>query len=193
MRILPWITDGAFDFLDNFISRQRRRLRVLEFGSGSSTLYFLERGCYVRSLEHSRTWYEKIERTAESLGHSTQLDLVFHDRPYNNAIGTGTYDIIFIDGRDRVQCLKSSLSSLSKGGVVCIDNTERKGRTRAMMPLLKDFNLLHFEQQSLRINGETRTFRDRAGETRNLRWVTTCGFRNEDTPLTSLGIPLLKD
>lgn len=59
LRVLPWVTDGAIDFLDTFISERRKMgftTKVFEFGSGNSTLYFLSKGCFVTSVEHDANW-----------------------------------------------------------------------------------------------------------------------------------------
>ena len=55
LHVLPWLTDGAVDFLDSYIfyikANQKRNPSIFEFGAGNSTLYFLSRGCYVASVE----------------------------------------------------------------------------------------------------------------------------------------------
>ena len=43
LHVLPWVTDGAANFLDGFIfnikQKYQRNPRIFEFGAGNSTLF----------------------------------------------------------------------------------------------------------------------------------------------------------
>jgi SAM-dependent methyltransferase len=65
---LPWIVFGATDFLADFLSWERqcgRSLRVFEYGSGGSTLFWLARGAEVVSIEHDPLWYAHLRQRFE--------------------------------------------------------------------------------------------------------------------------------
>lgn len=55
----PWITFAAAEVLTDFL-RQRDTPRVFEFGSGGSTLFFLNLGAEVVSVEHDEKWYRAV-------------------------------------------------------------------------------------------------------------------------------------
>src|SRR5688572_9711262 len=54
----PWITFDAIDFLK---ARARPDMRVFEFGSGGSTLFWASLGAQVTSIEHNPAWYEILK------------------------------------------------------------------------------------------------------------------------------------
>lgn len=173
LRVLPWITDGATDFIDTFINERTKQgleTRVFEFGSGNSTLYFLEKGCSVVSVEHDHEWAGRVSKTAEIFGHTEKLTLHKAERPYCKLYQDSGFDITVIDGRDRIQCFQHVLDSIvNKDQIIVFDNTERFDYTyKEAVDLIKKYDLraIHFEQHQLEHNGKrytTRTYgRDRA-------------------------------
>jgi len=62
---VPWLTFGAIHFLEDFV---RRDMRVFEYGSGVSTLFFALRGATVVSIEHDVAWSQQVRRDAAALG-----------------------------------------------------------------------------------------------------------------------------
>jgi hypothetical protein len=59
---LPWMTFNAIRFIDRKLSKN---MRVFEYGSGGSTLFFCRRAQYVISVEHDRSWYELVKTRLE--------------------------------------------------------------------------------------------------------------------------------
>lgn len=55
---LPWINFSAINFLVHELSSAR--LKVFEFGSGGSTLFFLRNNCDLWSVEHDSQWLDKV-------------------------------------------------------------------------------------------------------------------------------------
>lgn len=53
----PWLVFDAMDVLERLDLRGKW---VFEFGSGGSTLFWLQQGARCVSVEHDRGWYEKI-------------------------------------------------------------------------------------------------------------------------------------
>jgi hypothetical protein len=53
----PWIAFAATRFLDSIL---RRDMKVYEYGSGGSTLFFAARVQEVVSTEHNKDWYLKV-------------------------------------------------------------------------------------------------------------------------------------
>jgi len=58
---LPWLSYDAIEFL---AARVARGWRVFEYGSGGSTLFWLERGAEVVSVEHDPQWYAQLQQYA---------------------------------------------------------------------------------------------------------------------------------
>lgn len=120
---LPWITYPAIDILK---SRVNKSLRIFEFGCGNSTLWWAEHTGIVHSVEHDKNWFEKMKKLVPK---NVSLDLVpleYGGAYSKNSQEHGPYDIIVIDGRDRVNCMKNSIANLSDRGVIVLDNSDRK-------------------------------------------------------------------
>src|SRR5215471_8978373 len=69
----PWLTYGAIKFLSGVL---RCDMRVLEYGIGGSTLFFLERGCNVISIEHDPEWAQNLHSQVFPLSSRWQLLLI---------------------------------------------------------------------------------------------------------------------
>lgn len=55
----PWMAFGAIDFLRNRITKS---MKVFEYGSGGSTLFWAERAAKVISVEHHEGWYLQMQQ-----------------------------------------------------------------------------------------------------------------------------------
>ncbi|NNJ11426.1 hypothetical protein EKD04_013895 [Chloroflexales bacterium ZM16-3] len=53
----PWLVFAAIDYLNTI---DMRSWQIFEYGSGSSTLYWLRRAAHVTSIEHDAPWYERV-------------------------------------------------------------------------------------------------------------------------------------
>lgn len=133
---LPWFTYPAIEALQNWDLSDKR---VFEWGSGYSTLFWASRAKEVVSVEHNRSWYEKIHDLAPS---NVRLTLAPIDKKedyhpsaelreqfdaYAGAIDE-TFQIIVIDGyaksRVRYQCARKALPHLDANGLVILDNSD---------------------------------------------------------------------
>ncbi|AZQ62238.1 FkbM family methyltransferase [Flammeovirga pectinis] len=119
---IPWFTYSCIHFLS---TRNLSNLNVFEFGSGNSTLWFQKRVNKIYSLEHDKSWYEKIkDQFTDNVTYifkevNKGYSQVINDQPIQ-------FDLIIIDGRNRVECCKNSLSKLSNKGVIIWDNSDRE-------------------------------------------------------------------
>lgn len=194
LRNVPWMTDGSVGFLTGFIERFKKLTgkgpATLEFGMGASTLYFAQRASTLLSFEHDESWHGAISRIVELQG-SNNVRFHLLPRPYSDRVaelvGTQSFDIVSIDGRDRVACLREVLRSnlLASDGIIVFDNTERitgyNGRYAEALELLRDdFTMIHFEQIG----------RDRAGWQAPHRWLTTVAWRRSEQQYTTVGAAL---
>jgi hypothetical protein len=139
----PWWTFDAADEVAAFL-RERPSARVFEWGSGASTVWLGARAGSVVTVEHDAAWSAHI---AGSLPANATL-LLREPRPspapvvgsakaghtgldfadYVSAIDAtdGDYDLVVVDGRAREACLERAVGRLRPGGLVVVDNVERR-------------------------------------------------------------------
>jgi predicted O-methyltransferase YrrM len=146
-RDVPWLTDGAVDFLDGFLSTLPQA-RVLEFGTGASTLWFARRGVSILSFDHDPAWHASVRKILPA---TSAIDLRLHARPYYEAVAglpSGSFDLVLVDGRDRVACVRHAMRLVEPGKFLMIDNTERipQGRYEDIPNILEGWSRQDFEQ-----------------------------------------------
>ena len=146
LQVMPWLTCSSIGFLRLLIA-DNPRLRVLEFGAGGSTLWFADRRVeYVRTIEHSPDWYHDVLQHIEG----SNVDLRLLPRPYDTAWqtpGDEPFDLVLVDGRDRVACATAAYTALKPGGVLMLDNAERGGY-QPIHARLKSWDYVHTEQRN---------------------------------------------
>jgi hypothetical protein len=120
---IPWMTYSAMSFLEKRINGN---MSVFEYGCGNSTLWWARRVKKVVSCEHDRTWYEKIKELIPVNVALYHIDLEYGGA-YSKKVSeySETFDIIVIDGRDRINCGRNSLTAIKKNGVIIWDDSER--------------------------------------------------------------------
>jgi len=70
---LPWVT---FIAIERLRAHLRPGMKIFEFGSGGSTLFFIRQGAIVCSVEHEKAWHERVmlELASQQVsGHSVRL------------------------------------------------------------------------------------------------------------------------
>jgi hypothetical protein len=121
---LPWMNYAVVRLLQDRLSSD---LDLFEYGSGSSTAYFAKLVRRVTSVEHDQSWVERVRPMLPA-----NAELVFTpvdvDGGYCRAVhATGRrHDVIVVDGRDRVNCLRQSASAVSERGVILLDDSHRE-------------------------------------------------------------------
>jgi methyltransferase family protein len=120
---IPWYTYPAIEFLR---TRVRPEMTVFEYGCGNSTLWWAKRVAQVVSVEHDSDWHRRI---ATRVPPNVTLRHVPLERPGEYAgalVREGRrFDVVVIDGRERVECTRHVVDGLSEGGVIVFDNAER--------------------------------------------------------------------
>ena len=130
--------------------------RVLEWGSGASTVWLGKRSGEVISIESDADWAAKVSRVVGPAVSILTPKIPRALRPggirskrwgfrhldfsaYVTAIDDlpGAFDLIVIDGRAREACFERALQRVSPGGVVLFDNTNRR-RYRAALARYKE-------------------------------------------------------
>lgn len=122
---IPWISYPCLDFISERIVKD---FIVFEYGSGGSSLWWSKRVTSIVSCEHDPIWYEKLF----SSGIPENMQLIYEplseNGPYAQKIKQIqlAFDIIVIDGRDRVNCMKHSADCAKESAVIIVDNSDRQ-------------------------------------------------------------------
>ena len=98
----PWLTLGAIVALEQYIFKTDPvPKRVLEFGSGGSTIFFARRAEFVQSIETDRNW---MPRTADAIrlhGLEDKVSLCLGTNPETEAfVGSlpdASFDLMLVD------------------------------------------------------------------------------------------------
>ena len=141
--VLPWISYDAIAALDDFLGRNSR---VLEFGSGMSTLWYAWRAGQVCSVEDSPEWFSLVQQGLQA----ARLQNVIYRHTATRAEycrfmshDEHGFDLVMVDGISRAACVSHSLSLLRPKGILYLDNsdkhsTEAGGDTRDAERLVLD-------------------------------------------------------
>lgn len=124
MNPVPWVTYSYIHFIQDRLTKQ---MNILEYGSGASTLYYADRVKSVVAVEHDTPWYEEVKNKLPD-----NVTLIFQELIYGEQYSkkaqslAQTFDIIIVDGRDRVNCCINAIQALTQDGVIVLDDSERK-------------------------------------------------------------------
>lgn len=118
---IPWYTYPAIEFLE---PRLRPDLRVFEYGSGWSTLWWAERVASVHAVEHDAAWSALLR---PRLPANARLELRDDAARYVAEIEAagGAFDIVVVDGEHRNECARAAARCVSPSGAIVYDNSDR--------------------------------------------------------------------
>lgn len=126
---IPWYTYPAIAFLG---PRTQKWMKIFEFGAGQSTLWWASRVAEVSACEHNRLWYDFVVPRLPSNAHVVYFELE-PDGDYAKAVNNGRkFDVIVIDGEDRVNCTRHALKALNETGVIIFDDTQHPANQEAI-------------------------------------------------------------
>jgi Methyltransferase domain len=130
---MPWLPFRLADELETVV---RLDSRVFEYGGGGSTLWFLDRGAIVVTVEHDQAWAAVLECAVES-DSWTLLRPSIGDgyARYAGAICSfpdDWFDVVLVDGRARRRCVVRSLPKVKPGGLLLVDDVDRERHARAV-------------------------------------------------------------
>ncbi len=119
---VPWIAYPAIDLLGARIGGD---VRVFEFGCGNSTLWWARRAASVHSVEHDRGWYDRMSKVVPDNVRLEFVPLEYGGKYSRQVQEGGPYDVVVVDGRDRVNGMRNAPGNLTPRGVVILDNSDR--------------------------------------------------------------------
>ena len=123
---IPWYTYPAIDFL---AGKDFAGKKVLEYGAGHSTLWWMKRAAEVVAIEGSEDWYHHL---LGKIGKNVTLHLMRKPSEDLRPVFAGRrFDIIVIDGVDGTGCNRGEsaqmivdLDLLAPGGAIIFDDSE---------------------------------------------------------------------
>ncbi|MDD5218758.1 MAG: hypothetical protein PHN49_08570 [Candidatus Omnitrophica bacterium] len=139
----PWMTYEEIELICDVLKAVRPR-KCLEWGCGYSTRYFskfLGHQCAWLSIEHNKTWVDKI---MAGISETANVKIVFippNRFPWTDGFWDGSYsdlkdyveyprnqkfDFILVDGRARVACLQQAYKLCSDFGIVMLHDAQRE-------------------------------------------------------------------
>lgn len=109
--------------------------RILEWGPGHSTRIMIIKcpRAEIISYENDKHWFKKYN---DEFGNKVKLILIEAPlenrksliwKQYTNPALEGKFDLVFIDGHERVRCMKTTTKLLSKNGVVILHDCRKRG------------------------------------------------------------------
>jgi predicted O-methyltransferase YrrM len=120
---LPWLPFRLIDELEAIV---RPGSRVFEYGGGGSTLWYLDRGAVVVTVEHDQEWATALDRSISSDRWTlVRRPLADGYANYANAISSypdDWFDMVVVDGRARPRCVRRARAKVKPGGLLLVDD-----------------------------------------------------------------------
>jgi hypothetical protein len=126
----PWLVYGATDFLEHTISPSAR---ILELGGGGSTLFWLNRGNEVVTIENDGEWFCRMKEVVGTNPNWKPYLVEEISIPSLEKLNLGQFDVIVNDFiGDRSSVTKWIENRLNLGGFIVWDNSDRASETVAL-------------------------------------------------------------
>ena len=141
---VPWMNYSLIALLEEHLTDD---MKLLEFGSGYSTLFFSRLAGSVTSIESDGEW---CETTRQTVGDRAEVILVesTETEAYRKVLEKldDLFDVILIDGRNRVSCALLTSDMVTERGVILFDDSMREEYKEGIEHLVdKGFKRLDFE------------------------------------------------
>jgi len=116
---IPWYTYPFVDFLADLNTKD---WKVLEFGSGQSTLYWAARSASVLSYENSVKWLEKMRKKSPD---NVELRLFEGEQTLDELPALDFQpDLIVVDGWKRGACARRSIEQFGLKPLYILENSD---------------------------------------------------------------------
>ncbi len=143
----PWISYEAQAEIARFCAA--RPVRMLEFGSGRSTLWYAQRVASLVSIEIDSAWHTELRPHLAELAH-VDYRLIEERAEYTQPAVEGLFDLIMIDGAWRDACAEFAITHLAPGGMIYLDNSDKSaGGTSGDVPRARSLLIEFAERRGL--------------------------------------------
>lgn len=146
---MPWMHENEIQAISELLMPDHT---MLEFGSGGSTLHFSQLVKRYVSIEHDTSFYESLRN---EVGGNVTYILAPPDYPHQTfspalerqfstymraplRLGL-VFDVVLVDGRNRIPCAIASHPLMADGGHLIIHDYCKRKRYTRYEPLLKEF------------------------------------------------------
>ena len=120
---IPWMTYSMIYLL---MEKLEENMKIFEYGAGASSLFFAKRVKRLVSVEHDKEWVERLRPKLPSHAELVEIALEYGGEYCRYIHETKErFDLIVVDGRDRVNCCKQAVYALTESGVIILDNADR--------------------------------------------------------------------
>ncbi|NIT04299.1 hypothetical protein GTO10_05270 [Candidatus Saccharibacteria bacterium] len=150
---VPWYSFKSIEWRNSFL---RKGMKIFEWGSGGSTLFFSQRVADVTTIEHDFKWFTKVASVLkEKKFKNVHIKLVnptitkekltsnkpnlyrsasknwgqFSFKNYCMAIDRykdESFELVAVDGRARPSCILHAIPKVKVGGYLLLDNSDRE-------------------------------------------------------------------
>lgn len=135
---IPWYTYPCIEYLNNIDFHNKK---VFEYGSGNSSGFWARKSQSILSVEDDEDWYENV--LSEAIDNQTII-LKEQKKDYVSCLDK-KFDVIIIDGKHRLECAKHAIQFVNSGGIIILDNSERKEEKVAAKYIRKNFECLQVD------------------------------------------------
>lgn len=116
---IPWYT---YPFLDYISDLDTSRWKILEFGSGQSTLFWASRAASILAYESSRTWMGKMRDASPP---NVELRWFGGEPTLEELGGLGFVpDLVVVDGHKRGACAAKSIEAFGLRPLYILENSD---------------------------------------------------------------------
>lgn len=132
----PWLSFGAIIALEGIINKQ---LRVLEFGSGGSTIFWAKNCKSVKSFETNPVWFKAVNEKIKEFN-NVELKLANETEILEAIRGDADryYDIVLVDSYPgdvkRILLANAVLPKIKANGYLILDNYGKFGMENFVYP-----------------------------------------------------------
>jgi predicted O-methyltransferase YrrM len=121
---LPWI---GYRAIRRFNALIKKDWKILEFGSGMSSIWFARRCGLLTSIEANETWFHSMESIFAKY-QIQNVDYRFVEnaptREELNSYAEADFDLVLVDGDWRDQSMRLALTMVKPNGYVYLDNSD---------------------------------------------------------------------
>jgi len=121
---IPWMNYQVVHFLEQRLCKDHN---LFEYGSGYSTQFYARLAGTVTSVEHDRDWFNSLASSKPD-----NVELLYRDIADSNGYcqsisdNNKPFDIVVVDGRERLRCMEVAVDYLTDQGVVLLDDSSRE-------------------------------------------------------------------
>lgn len=119
---IPWCTYPFIKFIE---PRLKKDFTVFEYGSGNSTIWYAKKVKQIISVENDDAWFKVVSKILPANAKLIYIKSDIDGEYCRSVIKQNSkFNIIIIDGRDRINSIKFSVNQLTDDGIIVFDNSQ---------------------------------------------------------------------